>query len=417
MSQKIAHQHDRIIESQYTKYSISNTLLEKEPSEVSNLYFKMLAVIIQAENAPSQQVGIFTRLVNGVEVKDSVDAYLKMAMHIGMEGFETLSNYVADNNLRYRFILDALIIGLLGEDNDEQLELIAEVSEVLKLNSEEVDYLTQRATEIVALKSDIQLNDIYPFVAEEPEESILDDYICLIAKCTENYKDDVYRVGNILIFKPKTKKTIPKKLIETVNTEDVSLVKLINGYVDVSQTNVELDAGIIILKSCEFVNGRRPLIISCGFIRIANCIFSGFRERTIYLDTANGIYITNSQFKDCIFQYRGDDDIKSWEPIAGVILANEKKTVMELHKCVFEDCGSHSNEYRMNVGCSAQFISNIPCYAEYCTFINCWHEGGGFGSGQYTVSGKSETNTMFNGYSEQHNCQIIDSAKFGDEDN
>lgn len=133
-----------------TEFPISNDLLKKESANTKELYFQCLAVaLIFAVDKKEAPLYIFNRLLAGVKVDKDIEFYLKKAYLLEKEQLYDFFDGIKSKNLKYRFIIDFIV--LLGSNNlkEKDLTIVAEFCEALKIGINEVKFLFNIGTAIL----------------------------------------------------------------------------------------------------------------------------------------------------------------------------------------------------------------------------------------------------------------------------
>ena len=165
---KKLNQH--INKKKYDNYPIKNILLENESDYIKNNYFKMLAVILQQGTEITDiQSKLFKRMLSGVNTEYTIEDYFRQALEIEINEFIDFTNQCSDMVLKYRFVIDAILLICCDKKDDKQIELAVSFMEFLKLKKEEIEYLSKLCKSILeqdseayweAEISDIKINDL-----------------------------------------------------------------------------------------------------------------------------------------------------------------------------------------------------------------------------------------------------------------
>lgn len=403
------------------RYPIENEELATGTDFIKNGYLKMLAVVLQqAENIYDSQWNIFKRIVSGAGTDKKAEDYLRMALDIEIEDYINFCNECKDLNLKYRWILDALIITCVHNKEPKQIELIAQFCESLIITKEELNYIATMAGAIVKMSESDYV------CAHEIKEDTVPDYV---------FNDYMYLICNSCVLRNDY-----MTILQPVHKEDVS-VQILRKFDDINTPCIKItgvvfnmpDGGLwlknrkkVILENCKFIGWDENTFdtsnnafdkdenalhfYNCDEIIISNCCFENFRVRTLVFeldDNCAEVMVKNCQFKNCkryyhqmsmyIFQDR-------WSKGSGVIFSDNPEYIarFELINSSFIDCGgvNFGNTY-----CSA-FISNIRTLVDNCSFENCWHRSDG------EIDPDCDSRTMFTAQSSATNCKYINSARF-----
>lgn len=151
-------------------YPIYNQYLNQETDYIKNAYFKMLAVILQQAEISNEQRNLFGRMIAGMATDYTEEDYLRQALEIEIKEYVDFSEQCKEMDLKYRFLLDALLLTALDNKDQDQLSLVANFMEALKLQKNEVKYLSMLARSILEQSSllYIQAENIRPKVSSSP---------------------------------------------------------------------------------------------------------------------------------------------------------------------------------------------------------------------------------------------------------
>ena len=352
---------------------IGNRLIENVTDFIKNGYFKMLAVVlIQGGDIENSQSSIFERLIAGAHAELQMNAYLRQALELEIAAYVDFTDQYKVIGLKYRFILDTLILTAGKEQNGEQLKLIACFMESLKLNLDEVSYLTKLAKSILEQNPDIYVS------AEAARPNSINyelflDYTELFVKSCVSRTDDAYIIQNknTYIFQSVSKKQI------TLPTRDNSAsyaqlkVTFRNMIINVQDYSLIFEGNdAVILESCEFIGKNFPVEFkNCKDVTIRNCTFKNFESRAIVEKELASVLIEKCKFVNCMITYtrdRGD-----WEELGSVIYTEDrsKNAMNVIVETEFRNCGGVNKRWYH----SSAVISNCSCYVKLCKFYDCWH--------------------------------------------
>ena len=121
------------------RYPIANSYLENNTDYIKNGYLKMLAVVMgQSGNVTKEQTELFKRIIEGAKVDEKAEDYLRMALEIEVNDFINFADECKDLELKYRFILDAIILTCVKDRTEGQLALISQFCESYGITKEEL---------------------------------------------------------------------------------------------------------------------------------------------------------------------------------------------------------------------------------------------------------------------------------------
>lgn len=381
-------------------YPINNDMLVSTTDFVLNGYMKMLGVILQqSSDITEAQLSIYKRLIAGTETEKKAEEYLRMALEVEVDDYENFILEIKKLPIKYRFILDAMILTCVDEKNSEQIKLVAEFAESLGIEKEDVRYLAIMAKAILCM-------DISAYVGanemkkDNIPENVFWGYVRLMTS------ESIIKNENITIFQPTYEEDVTiEKLLEICNA-DTPCVKLSNVKVDISEYNLSfVNQEKVILDGCEFIGGNKYSIqfTNCKEVVIKNTSFKDFSVRTICLNNVTAMRIYKSSFEQCSLKY--DSNASDWMMLGGVIYVDNILDNMDpilIEGCTFTNCGGRNsaNWYR------SAFISNYRCNVNESKFINCWHYS------DTSIDPENVNRTMFPSRSEAIRCTYENSAAF-----
>lgn len=385
-----------IDKTKYKNYPISNYLLNSVDEYIKNSYFKMLAVVLQSEgNVNEEQKNLLQRMIAGAKCDYTMEDYFRQALSIEIEDFEGFMNSLRGLTLRYRFILDGLILNASYKDNVKAIKLLASLAEILKISKEELQYL------VLLGKAVLEQNTGAYFAAQEQvtvQEPVANDYLDLFIQNKGIWQDNdvtiLYSLDNsdistIMLDRVKSKKTNTLKLLNLkFNIADYALV--IENYQKV------------LVEKCTFVGKNYPITLqNCAEVVVKNSVFQNFISRTLIEKSISKLSFITCTFKNCRYEYSRESS--DWMELGGVLYSDspKKNGVNYFNNCYFENCGGN-NSYNYY---SSAFISNCKSYLDSCRFNKCWH---------YHRSNEKDyenpKRNMFTSNSQAVNCKVENSA-------
>lgn len=381
-------------------YPIENDMLHAATDFLLNGYLKMLGVILQqsSEITPAQ-LALYKRIIAGTETEKSAEDYLRMALEIEIEDYLHFTFEIKDLPIKYRFILDAILLTCISEKNTEQIQLVAEFSESLGIEKKELKYITTVAKAILCMDTSIYVDASEIEVRNIPE-NIFYGYIRLLAN------DCIIHNSKLTIFQPSCEEDVTVQRLSQISSIDTPVIKLNNVKVNLEDYPLEFaDYEEVIFDGCEFIGGDKHTITfeKCENVIIYNSTFTNFNVRTISLDKVTRVKLMNSTFDQCRMIYRSSSN--DWEPLGGVIYttSTEELEPILIDNCVFKYCGGNNSD---NYYKSA-FISNSRCDVNNSQFINCWHY-----NCKTEIDLEDDRRTMFAPGSKATRCIYENSAAF-----
>ena len=392
------------------RYPISNSELAGSTDYIKNGYLKMLAVVMQQANITNAQLIMFGRIVAGANVDKVPTDYLRMALDIEIKDYINFTNECKDSILRFRWVLDALIISCVKERSDKQVRLIAQFTESYKITKEELKYISTMAKAILTMDV-AKYVSAYEIKVESVPDIIFSDYMYLISKkciCANE---------NLTILQATYNEKISIQMFDEINEKVTPCVKIVGIKIDMANCKITFThRNKVIFEDCTFIGGEKSTILFefCNEVEIWNCTFENFEDRTLVFESVNIISIDSCEFNNCKYKYR-DNDYNEWKKIGCVIYSGNPASVkkLKLTNTTFYECGG-INESNYCYG--SEFISNIKCSVNDCKFEKCWHGHEGhdwiFDDEEFEIDPENKNRTMFTSDSLATNCQFIDSAKF-----
>lgn len=389
------------------QYPVPNKELSGSTDYIKNGYLKMLAVILQQSGTVSDaQLEMFKRIVAGAMSENTAEDFLRMALDIEIEDYINFADECKDLQLKYRWVLDAVILTCVQERTPEQLKLIAQFCESFGVSKAEVKYIAAMAKAIVGM----QVSD-YVTAYEIKEDSIPDvvfsDYMYLISNSCVCHNE------HMTIFQPSCKEEVTVQALEKIREANTPCIKIIGAVIEVDSCKLDfIDKEKVILEGCCFTESNKNSIefIACKEIIIRNCKFTNFSTRTLIFNNVDTVLMDGCEFTNCKMKYY--DNSYDWQVFGGVIYSDRPSSVgrFDLINTSFSDCGGINKAMYFK----SAFISNIKSFVDKCSFTNCWHFSkarGLFDEGS-SIDQENEKRTMFTKDSSATNCRYENSALF-----
>jgi hypothetical protein len=383
------------------RYPIENEELVNNTDYIKNGYLKMLAVVLQqSETIYDSQLNMFKRIVSGAKTDKKAEDYLRMALDIEIEDYIKFSNECKDLNLKYRWVLDAMIIICVQNKQPEQIVLVAQFCESLKITKKELNYIATMAGAIVKMSA-------FDYVcAYEIKEDTIPDYV---------FSDYMYLVSNgcvcsnehMTILQARCREDVTVQILEKIKEINTPCIKIIGAIIDADDCKIFFEnREKVILENCKFIGGNKNSLLfnCCSEIIISNSCFENFSERTLIFNHSNSIMVRDCKFKNCKKYHCANYD--DWNELGGVIYSERPSSIerFDLINSLFVDCGGENGLSFYPFA----FISNIKSFVDNCSFENCWHTNG---DGKDIVP-DHEKPTMFTEESSATNCKYVNSARF-----
>lgn len=382
------------------RYPIENEELVNNTDYIKNGYLKMLAVVLQqSETIYDSQLNMFKRIVSGAKTDKKAEDYLRMALDIEIEDYIKFSNECKDLNLKYRWVLDAMIIICVQNKQPEQIVLVAQFCESLKITKKELNYIATMAGAIV------KMSEFDYVCAYEIKEDTIPDYV---------FSDYMYLISNgcvcsnehMTILQARCREDVTVQILEKIKEINTPCIKIIGAIIDADDCKIFFEnREKVILENCKFIGGNKNSLLfnCCSEIIICNSCFENFSERTLIFNDSNSIMVRDCKFKKCKMSY--SIYVDDWAELGGVIYSERPSSIarFDLINSLFVDCGgvNDRNYYR------SAFISNINSFVDNCSFENCWHK-----HRETELDPDCDDRTMFTKESSATNCKYVNSARF-----
>lgn len=415
---------EQIRKRNYVNYPLENKKLKDETDYIRNNYFKHLALVLTQRGETSEnQRYLFSRMLTGVAAEAEIEEYLRQAMEIEIEEYEGFMEQMKEMALRYRFVLDAVLIACCDECSDGQKELLALFMESLKVGLDEAAFICGIARSILEQDAKgywqgLQASKEVSFrnFAAEYAVDFAGEYLC---KITDN---------SLFLYFPEKTELTKQKLI------DIGVpLGMIGGYKEVEignaifhlrEEDLEIkEVGKAVFTDCEFEGDLNENNYDDGSqyaVRVKNadevifedCRFVNFKNRAVYVDCGEeaSILFKECSFHKCYLYENGWFFLKDWENRGGVIWA-EKPCGLTIQESVFDACGVIVIG---NIESSA-IILNQPATVRKCRFQQCWGYHSTVKPDAAQIDRDTSRRTLFADGSVNEGCVIVDSASFGDE--
>lgn len=384
------------------QYPVLNEELAQSMDYIKNGYLKMLAVVMQQGDITTKaQLEMFKRILEGAESEDKAEDYLCMAWEIEVQDYIDFTRECKKLNIKYRWVLDAIILTCIQERKQEQLELIAHFCESYEISKEELQYIAAMAHAIVSVDMSAYVTAEELKVDTVPDETFSGYRYLISKKC-------VYANENLTIFSPTCEEDITIENMEMITETETPCIKIVDATISVADYRLVIaDKEKVIFENCTFTGGKNYAIHieDCDQLIIRNCKFHDFSTRTLIIDG----YMEYALIKNCEFSNckKNCDTYNSFDNGFGGVIYSEYINLIdkfEISNSSFINCGGMSGISCANV---TPIISNIKTNVSQCKFEHCWFV--------YTFTNRYKDGNnmrMFQEESNAINCEYIDSAKF-----
>jgi hypothetical protein len=321
-------------------------------------------------------------------VDHEAEEYLRMALDIEPEDYVKFTEECKSLDLKYRWVLDAIIITCIKERTEEQLSLIAHFCESYEISKKELQYIAAVAKAFLSM-SETEYVNAYEIKEESVPDTVFGDYMYLITKSS------ILSNEHITIFQPSCREDVTVQALERIQELNTPVVKITGA--ELSLQDYELvfrDKEKVILEGCSFT-GKGKVILDdsriffedstskgypicfygCNQIVIKNCRFTDFQSKTLVIDDAESVMVDGCEFTNCKIIYYGDylkelknDCFNKY----GIIISHKPNRVkrMNIIDSSFTECGNIIIKALNYSICEIGLISNIKSSADNCHFKN-----------------------------------------------
>lgn len=381
-------------------YPIANESLAESTDFIRNGYLKMLAVVLQqAGSVTLAQQALFQRILAGARTEKTAEDYLRSALSVTIDDYLQFTAECRELPLKYRWLLDALLLTCTETRTEEQLRLIAQFCESLGLAKNEIDSIASMAKAILTLKEADYVSAYEKKAATVPAETF-SGYLALLVKSGLCHNE------HLTLFVPIGKENITAQILEKIDELDTSCVEICGATLDIGACSLMFSGREkIVLDHCHFTGSdTQPICFdNCQEVKIRQCTFTSFRTQTLVFNDVQTIRITGCEFEDCVCTYR-ITWTNNWGQLGCVIHGSniQRCDIIDSSFCA---CGGKNGSCHQCY-CSA-FISDIESNVDNCSFINCWHY-----HDYNNMDPDDVKRTMFTSDSSATNCTFENSARF-----
>lgn len=352
-------------------YPIHNLLLNDEEDFVKKDYFKMLAVILcQGDEITEMQKNLFFRLLCGTKTEYTLEDYMKNALNVEINDFLEFIDECKDKNLKYRFLIDALILVYCDQYTEEQIDVITYFMEYLSIAKDELKYLIQICKSILLQDNELYWN-VYWKINDNIKEDITLDFI---KDYVEYYiKDNTEIDDNDIKIKKLQQATLEEKFMDVFDQCEQKQVIVENVKFDFEKLNQMHFSNnkFIKFKNCSFLNDTSSLVFkNIDFISFDSCTFENYSSRVIKCEGVKSLIVNGCRFENCYYHYAEHPFYNNWGELGAIIYSiNDDMENFQINNSLFHNCGG-VNEYERH---RSAIITNVDVEIVDCKFSNCWH--------------------------------------------
>lgn len=365
MNQNIKKLMEFMGKNRFANYPIRNKELAASEDYVKNLYLKMLAVIMQQADETGELQGqddFFARIVSGVHSGMMVPDYRRQALEIEVEDFRKFTEALAENPLKYRFVVDALLLTGIGSQSNEQKQLLVGLIEFLNISKAEATYLV-RLSRSILMQDSAEYNQAEAGRPKNISFELFLEYTTLYVNILSNNEDAIYA-------------SYPEKMGFALEADGLCAKKIyLNNFKITLQKALSFEmADTVIIENCDFSGrGEEKNQIKYSYISITGntkvkfigCKFTDFQHRVIEEKGNKEINFENCLFENCYKERDGYSGV-----INSVYYEKNKWTedndiYLKFKNCIFRNCGFYGRQF------ACYGISNAGAKVENCTFFEC----------------------------------------------
>lgn len=348
-------------------YKLTGHPLTKESEYLKELYVGLLCSVAAYDGQLAEgETNYIKRVMLGMELNSEFAKVVKMGLEIDQKMIDEFIKAFSGNNYSHSFLADALVVAASdGVLHDKEIELVAEISELLLIVKEDVDKISKLISVVFLRK------------------------IELINKFLESNKFDMnfdYLIKSFVpnFVNPETIETITGDVL--YENDKIFLRKHIrfdNAKISIKD-NVALKFEgheTIEFINCEINGGTdNPIYITnTGNVKIQQSKFSYFSSRLLKCDKISDLSIEDSYFYVCGYTFSSEEEVMQ---SGGVF--NIQNSNFLIKNCLFNKCYIVNKNYVKNYtprGFIAKF-SNSCGILEANIFKGC------FAADKYNLNSK-----------------------------
>ena len=332
-------------EAKAERYPLVNLLLVEKDEYIKSLYLRMLCVLIRCSDEISDMQELYlNRLIVGIKAERNFREYLRFAFDINNSDINEFIDALKDDDLKYYFCLDGIIILSIAGSEDRQYGLLADIGVLLGVSSKEFEYLAQVAIAVIEQDAN-KINTVCNNVPYSIEHISFYQYLAgcykgTIVNSIINTEEEFY------LFSPNRSKvtSLPNKIFtaKRVVFENIGMIMqediTFNGCKEV------------IIRNCDLEGHYNRFIFKCvDKVLVENCRINNYSQGFASFFSTNNIKFINNNIQNCgctggkntiggIISFNAYDSCDSRGPLI-VILENNR-----LYNCYVKCC-----EYDCNI--------------------------------------------------------------------
>lgn len=344
------------------RYPFENALLSEKDEYIKSLYFRMLCTLVRYTGEPSEmQVLYIRRLIAGSYAENEFQDYMRMALDLDTEDIDEFISVFEEDDLKYYFCIDGLIVLTVAEAPDKNYELLAELIEMLGLCRDEVVYLATISKAIIS--RDVVMFDGAKDLATESVKAL----------SMYQYIRDFY-TGKIV----DTEKEVhfysyeKEKVLLDRNIFKNKKVTIENGILSLSKLIIFEGCEEVFLKNCQFSAEKEYCFQfkGCKKVIVKDCVFESFSRHIFEIERTTDFIIKNSEVRNCTVKGSISRYSTGATGIVVYVEGDLKDTRITITNSVFKNCNSKAGNPETT---ALGIISNCMCEVNKSKFYNIHH--------------------------------------------
>lgn len=314
------------------RYSFENPLLNEKDEYVKSLYFRMLCTLVRYTGEPGEmQVLYMRRLIAGSHTENEFEDYMKMALDLDKEDIDEFISVFKEDDMKYYFVIDGVILLFVMESQDKNYELLAELIELLGITQSELVYLTAVAKAVISQSMEF-FNEAQESVTETTKNLSLYHYVANF------YAGVLLNTPNVLHIYSCNKSNVDLAQYSVVRTKKV----IIENISSCMKLNCVFDGcEEVIIRNCKLIGSKSLLTFNrVGKVIIEECEISDFTNRFACFADTNHLILSGNSFRNC--GCISNSDIKG-----GILQCNKIESIV-FENNEFYNCYVARNEYSYN---------------------------------------------------------------------
>lgn len=133
-------------------FSFNDHPLTKESTYLKEIYIALLCSISAYDGEISkEETELIKKIINGIKLKTEFAQLVKLGVEIEQKTIDDFFKYFSKEPLAFNFLFDALLLSACdGFMHDKEIELISEISEILKILPKDVEFISKLVSSFIA---------------------------------------------------------------------------------------------------------------------------------------------------------------------------------------------------------------------------------------------------------------------------